>query len=211
MIVSPSSSIVHLERVVDLGQRVGRELDVDDRAGDRDDAAVLQLGRPAVSAVMVMAMCSCRAQSSAWLGEQVWIAAFDGVGEEVVGARPAAWRRASAPPTISMISVVIASWRARFIAAAEAGDELVGVVGRGLHRPLAGRVLGRRRVEQRGVDARLDVARQQRGRGSPRPTARTRSAARGSAASLGASASSRRPRGSSGISGATTTSWRAGR
>ena len=33
---------VHLEREVDLGQRVGRELDVDDRAGDRDDATVLQ-------------------------------------------------------------------------------------------------------------------------------------------------------------------------
>ena len=38
---------VHLERVVDLGQRVGRELDVDDRAVDRDDATVLQLRRSA--------------------------------------------------------------------------------------------------------------------------------------------------------------------
>ena len=34
---------VHLERVVDLGQRVGRELHVDDGAVDRDDAPVLQL------------------------------------------------------------------------------------------------------------------------------------------------------------------------
>ncbi len=33
---------VHLDGEVDLGQRVGRELDVDDRAGDGDDAAVLQ-------------------------------------------------------------------------------------------------------------------------------------------------------------------------
>ena len=48
---------VHLERVVDLGQRVGRELDVDDGAGDRDDATVLQLlvvGLVAGSAVAVI-------------------------------------------------------------------------------------------------------------------------------------------------------------
>ena len=45
---------VHLERVVDLGQRVGRELDVDDRSGDRDDAAVLQLSVSCGSAVAVM-------------------------------------------------------------------------------------------------------------------------------------------------------------
>ena len=35
----------HLEREVDLGQGVGGELDVDHRAGDGDDAAVLELGR----------------------------------------------------------------------------------------------------------------------------------------------------------------------
>ena len=34
---------VHLERLVDLRQRVGRELGVDDGAVDRDDATVLQL------------------------------------------------------------------------------------------------------------------------------------------------------------------------
>ena len=53
---------VHLERVVDLGQRVGRELDVDDRAGDRDDAAVLQcrcsrVRRSSVMAVAPRARC----------------------------------------------------------------------------------------------------------------------------------------------------------
>ena len=42
---------VHLERVVDLRQRVGRELDVDDRAVDRDDATVLELRRSASSPV----------------------------------------------------------------------------------------------------------------------------------------------------------------
>ena len=33
---------VHLERVVDLRQRVGRELDVDDGTDDRDDPPVLE-------------------------------------------------------------------------------------------------------------------------------------------------------------------------
>src|SRR5436190_3004764 len=45
--------------------------------------------------------------------------------------------------------------------AREAHGELVGVVARGLHRPLAGGVLGSSRVEQRSEDARLDVPRQE--------------------------------------------------
>ena len=45
---------------------------------------------------------------------------------------------------------------------AERLDQLLGVVGGRLHRPLAEGVLGRRGVEQGGVDAGLDVARQQR-------------------------------------------------
>src|SRR5215216_6415245 len=45
--------------------------------------------------------------------------------------------------------------------AREAHDELVGVVARGLHRPLAGGVLGRRRVEQRREHTCLDVPRQE--------------------------------------------------
>src|SRR5712691_4426968 len=45
--------------------------------------------------------------------------------------------------------------------AREAHGELVGVVARRLHRPLASGVLGRRRVEQRGEDARLHVPRQE--------------------------------------------------
>ena len=36
---------VHLDGVVDLGQGVRRELDVDDRAGDGDDPAVLERAR----------------------------------------------------------------------------------------------------------------------------------------------------------------------
>jgi hypothetical protein len=45
---------------------------------------------------------------------------------------------------------------------AERLDQLFGVVGGGLHRPLAERVLGRCGVQQRGVDTGLDVAREQR-------------------------------------------------
>ena len=45
--------------------------------------------------------------------------------------------------------------------AREADDEVFGVVGRGLHGALASRLLGRGRVEQRRVDAGLDVARQE--------------------------------------------------
>ena len=37
------------------------------------------------------------------------------VDEEVSSPPDCAWRIASAPPTISMISVVMASWRARFM------------------------------------------------------------------------------------------------
>ena len=52
----------HLQRVVDLGQRVGRELDVDDGAGDGDDAAVLErgLGRGARLGGQRHAISSCR-------------------------------------------------------------------------------------------------------------------------------------------------------
>src|SRR5437763_10440167 len=42
--------------------------------------------------------------------------------------------------------------------AAQAGDEVFGVVGRGLHGALAGSVLGGRRIEQGGEGARLGVA-----------------------------------------------------
>ena len=79
---------VHLDGVVDLGQGVGWELDVDDRTGDGDDPALLQRWPSAVGAAV------------RWWS---W------------GQAPFDWRSASAPPTISMISVVMASWRARFM------------------------------------------------------------------------------------------------
>ena len=134
----------------------------------------------------------------------------DARGREVgrIG-RLASCRRpsASAPPTISMISVVMVSWRARFMMRREALDELLGVVGGGLHGPLAGGVLGRGGVEQGGVDAGLDVAGQQRLEDRRRATARTRSRRsarrRAGLASPPASSSC-----SSGTSGRSTTSWK---
>ena len=77
---------VHLDREVDLGQRVGRELDVDDRAGDRDDAAFLERGL-GVSAVTVMFRSPASLDSVRFV-EQFGVAAFDGVGEEVVDVGP---------------------------------------------------------------------------------------------------------------------------
>ena len=74
---------VELDLVVDLGQRVRRELDVDHRSGDGDDAALFE-----------RASLWCRLLSLRW-----WSC----------GQAPFDWRSASAPPTISMISVVMAS------------------------------------------------------------------------------------------------------
>src|SRR5262249_44724147 len=110
----------HLERGVDGGDGVGRELDVDDRARDGHDAAALQglagvgagvgdghvgwlLLLRASSQVRSMAATSTSADMRAWSTRR---------------SEPStlAARMASAPPTISMISVVMASWRARFMA-----------------------------------------------------------------------------------------------
>ena len=73
----------HLEGRVDLGQRVRRELDVDDRPGDRHDPTVLEGGAP-------------RARGLGCSGGHDRQAPFGP-------------RSASAPLTISMISVVIES------------------------------------------------------------------------------------------------------
>ena len=86
---------------VDLGQCVRRELDVDDRACDRR-----RCGRP--RAVV----------ASAGVAWQRWscdlLLGCSRMSRRSSGMPPAE-RSASAPPTISMISVVIESWRARFI------------------------------------------------------------------------------------------------
>ena len=113
---------VHLDRVVDLGQRVRRELDVHHRSGDRDDASGLEGG-------LVR-------------GHGHWLSHFPE-------------RSASAPPTISMISVVIESWRARFMIRRQGLAELVGVVGRGGHRALLAGVEADARPSSR---AREDLA-----------------------------------------------------
>ena len=113
-----------------------------------------------------------------------------------------------------MISVVIGSWRARFMTRDRLRDQLVGVVGRGLHRPLAGRVLGGRGVELGGEDAGLDVARQQAGEdlvgAGLELVARRRAVVRRGLGGLGDASSAladAEPPGSSGISVTSTTSW----
>ncbi len=74
---------IHLDGEIDLGQRMRRKLRVHDGTGDGHDAAFLQplLGRTGRS----------------------------GDGRHVAHSSSGPWRSASAPPTISMISVVIAS------------------------------------------------------------------------------------------------------
>ena len=81
-----STSIV--ERVVDLGHRVGGELDVDDRADDAGDAA---------DAARLRGLRSSRDSGSHW---------------SLTHFPALASASASAPPTISLISWVISAWRA---------------------------------------------------------------------------------------------------
>ena len=84
---------VHLDREVDLGQRVGRELDVDDRARDGDDATILQTGGGGGVSSDSHSSNLLRVGFRAGF-EQIGLAGLDGVGEEVVGhellLRPAA-------------------------------------------------------------------------------------------------------------------------
>ena len=82
----------HLDRDVDLGQARRGELDVDDRSGDRDDATVLQVFRTGgiggqghgKLSVLLRWLAVGRAR-----GEEFGVAAFDGVGEEILVAQPA--------------------------------------------------------------------------------------------------------------------------
>ncbi len=86
---------VGLQRVVDLGDRVVRELDVDDGAGDAGDAA--DAAGDALSSFFLAGALS---------------AVFVAMGVLFLGA---IWTpRASAPPTISEICWVISAWRALF-------------------------------------------------------------------------------------------------
>ena len=80
---APGQGHVDVQRVEDLGHRVARELGVDDRADDPDDAA----------------------DGRSWCGLS---------SSSHHTSLPAA-ASALAPPTISLISWVIAAWRAEFI------------------------------------------------------------------------------------------------
>ena len=114
---------VDLDGAVDLGQGVGRELDVDDRAGDGHHPSGGQgLGLWWVGGRW-WSWASCSLGFVAVGGGGRWIGGRRSVGHGQTLAsmiRPpssssAPARRASAPPTISMISVVMVSWRARFM------------------------------------------------------------------------------------------------
>src|SRR5439155_15963778 len=94
---------VHLQRVGDLGQGVGRELHVDHGTGDGHHAAVLELALGGLG----LGQCARHDETAPCS------ARFSAAGP--AGPVAPAWRSASAPPTISMISVVMVSCRARFM------------------------------------------------------------------------------------------------
>ena len=83
------------------------------------------------------------------------------VSGSLLGDGGAYWR-ASAPPTTSRISWVMAAWRARFMASVQVVDELAGVVGGVAHRGASRRELGGRALEQGAVDGGVEEGREQR-------------------------------------------------
>src|SRR5579875_119744 len=118
--------------MVDVGQRVERKLHVHHGTGDGDDAPLLQAplagpscfldsDRHLVLPSVISATCD---HSSHPLTRFPFASLWPGSSPDNTTAQRTppvdhhvrlAARRASAPPTISMISVVIASWRARFM------------------------------------------------------------------------------------------------
>ena len=166
---------VHLDGHVDLGQAVGRELDVDDRSGDRDDAAVLQVLRTGgigghghgAAPVVWLLRSSARARRRDRRRGLRWCRRGGLRG----AVRPAQGFGAADDLHDLGGDRVLAG---AVHAPGEAGDEVFGVVGRGLHRPLPGGVLRRRGVEQRGVARARRRSAGAGGRGCPRATARTR-------------------------------------
>ena len=152
---------LHLERQVDLGQAVGRELDVDHRAGDRDDPANLALGHTG--------RVRGHGHGSSWVVVQLWDVRptkRSASRPSIVSARRSSPRSGLGAQSFGAAHDLHDLGRDRVLtgavhAAAEGGDEVVGVVGRGLHGALAGRVLRRGTVQQGRVDAGVDVARQQ--------------------------------------------------
>ena len=138
--VSPPRVELDLELVVDLRHRVRRELDVDDRADDAGDPA----------------------DAAARLGSR-WSLQFSGShvshSHSLAGGRVG--QRVDA--TDDLADFLGDAGLAGLVG--DSGvllDELVGVVGRGLHRLLPGGELGGGRLQQGEVDPALDVLRQQR-------------------------------------------------
>ncbi len=186
------------DRGVDLGQGATGELDVDHRAGDGHDAAFLQAGVPdgalvGFSVTVIWWFSWCRRGSACGAGAGSVPRAGvvggvellgEGVGrdevleEQVLGAALVVAEGLGAADDLHDLG------GDRVLAgpvhdAGELGLELLGVVGRRLHGPLAGGVLGRRGVEERREDAGLDVAGQDLVEDARSATARTRGRPRG--------------------------------
>ena len=144
-----------LQCVVDLGQRAPRELDVDDRAGNGDDFAVLQCGLGFGNGfgnghVRFLALSDSSKRSS---GD-------DPVEQQVFLAAGRVPQRLGATDDLHDLGGdgVLAG---TVHGAAEGRDEVFRVVGGRLHGALASGVLGRRRVEERGEQPSLRVTGQQ--------------------------------------------------
>jgi hypothetical protein len=156
-----------LEGVVDLREPVGRELHVDHRSGDGDDATFFECGVSGRHGVS----CSCPKWFTGGSADGACVATAQRELRERVGAEVVEEQ---------VLGVTLVGRQGLGTAddlhdlggdgvlaglvhlALELDDELLGVVRGGLHRPLPVGVLGRRGVEERREQPALDVAGQQR-------------------------------------------------
>ena len=213
VIVSPSSSMSISSALLISGSASGGNSTSTTGPAIATTRPSFSVGRSGCrrSAVMVIDRSSCSASCGAC--EEVGVAAS--MVSATTSSDAALPRSASAPPTISMISVVIGVLAGAVHHPGEAGDQVVGVVGRGLHRPLARRVLRRGRV--RAARRRCGPRRSAAAGASRIASGRGLELVRGAAGRRRRRPASGRPSPpasvsrSSGISGCATTSWRADR
>ena len=97
------------------GSASGGNSHVDDGAGDRDDAAVLQLASSGLVSGLAVAVMVAPGSAVAAGSEEILVAGFDGVGKEVgVDERAAAAQGLGATDDLHDLGGD-RSWRARFI------------------------------------------------------------------------------------------------
>ena len=146
------------EHRVDLRHRVGRELDVDHRAGDGDDAAVLQRGLAVGHGHVSTPNQAGRSRWWWWPAMSATLRALS-ARRSVLPDWPAAQGLGAADDLHDLGGDRVLAGPVHD--AAELGDELLGVVGGGLHGSLLGGEEGGRALEQGGVQAGLGVAGQE--------------------------------------------------